>query len=109
MLHVVLLRPRRDLTAIDRTAILDGLTSSASGIPSVRRLRIGRRVRHGREGYEQTMTADYEYTVIIEFDDLDGLISYLTHPLHAALGEHFTSSSSAALAYDYEIVKEIAK
>jgi hypothetical protein len=39
----------------------------------------------------------------VEFDDVAGLTAYLEHPQHAAIGAHFTQSSSAALAYDYEI------
>jgi hypothetical protein len=29
------------------------------------------------------------------------LKSYLAHPSHAALGNHFTASASRSLAYDY--------
>jgi hypothetical protein len=31
-------------------------------------------------------------------------MSYLAHPSHKAIGDHFTQSSSAALAYDYEMI-----
>jgi len=47
---------------------------------------------------------DFEFLVIIEVDDLDALRAYLAHPSHAAFGAHFTQSSAAALAYDYEVV-----
>ena len=41
--------------------------------------------------------------MIIEFDNVEGLTAYLTHPKHAAIGGHFKQASAAALAYDYEV------
>lgn len=101
--HVVLFKPKPEVTAAQREAVLNGLRAAASGIPTIRRLRIGRRIRHGRPGYEQVMREDFEFLLIVEFDDVAGLTAYLEHPQHAAIGAHFTQSSSAALAYDYEI------
>ena len=102
--HVVLFAPKPDLPDAVRQAVLDGLTAAASEIPSIRRFRIGRRVRHGMPGYEQAMRTDFEYVVMIEFDDERGLLAYLQHPSHVAVGRHFTESALAALAYDYDIV-----
>ena len=102
--HLVLFRPKADMSPQERQSVLDGLTSAAIDIPSVRTLRVGRRVRHGVAGYEQAMHQDFEYAVIIEFDNVEGLKAYLAHPKHTALGDHFTRLSSAALAYDYEMV-----
>jgi hypothetical protein len=101
--HVVLFKPKHDVTAAQRQAVIDDLKAAAAAIPSVRRLRVGKRVRHGRPGYEQLMREDFEYVVIIEFDDVDGLTAYLAHPQHAAIGSHFVRSAAAALAYDYEM------
>lgn len=102
--HIILFRPRQDLPDAERQAVLRGLSAAATGIPSVRSLRVGRRIRHGLPGYEQAMREDYEYAAIVEVDDEAGLKAYLTHPIHIALGDHFTSSASAALAYDYVMV-----
>jgi hypothetical protein len=103
--HVVLFRPRPELTDVQRQAVIDAMKAAASGIPSIRRLRVGRRVRLGRQGYEQLMREDFEFVVIIEFDDAEGLTAYLDHPKHAAIGAHFMQSSAAALAYDYEMIE----
>jgi hypothetical protein len=51
------------------------------------------------------MRDDYEFAVNIEFDDLEGLKSYLRHPSHAAIGHQFTAAASRALAYDYYSVE----
>jgi stress responsive alpha/beta barrel protein len=102
--HVILFKPRPELTAGERDGLLKTLEGAAAGIPSIRRIRLGARVRHGRPGYEQMMKEDFEYAVIIEFDDLQALGAYLAHPQHAAIGKHFSESAAAALAYDYEMV-----
>jgi len=101
--HVVLFKPKPELTPLQRQSVIEDLKAAASGIPAVRTLRVGKRVRHGRPGYEQLMREDFEYIVIIEFDDVEGLTAYLAHRQHAAIGSHFVQSSAAALAYDYEM------
>jgi Stress responsive A/B Barrel Domain len=107
IVHVVLFSPRPDLSAGDRAALLGALESAAKNIPSIKRLKVGKRVKHSLPGYEQMMRDDYEFAVIIEFDDVEGLKSYLQHPAHAAAGHHFTASASKALAYDYETAESL--
>jgi hypothetical protein len=101
--HVVLFKPKPELTAGQRQGVINDLMAAASAIPTVRRLRVGKRIRHGCPGYEQLMREDFEYVVIVEFDDIDGLAAYLAHPQHAAIASHFAQASAAALAYDYEM------
>ena len=101
--HVVLFKPKPGLTDGERQTVISDLKTAASGIPSIRRMRVGHRIRHGRPGYEQLMREDFEFIVIIEFDDVEGLTAYLSHPRHEAIGSHFMQASAAALAYDYEV------
>jgi hypothetical protein len=56
---------------------------------------------HGLPGYEQLMREDYEYALVLEFEDLPGLREYLTAPAHEQLAGLF-SQATAALAYDYD-------
>ena len=79
--HVVLFAPKPDLPDVRSRAVLEGLTAAAADIPSNRRFRVGRRVSHGLPGYEQAMPVDFEYVVMIEFDDEAGLRAYLATPL----------------------------
>ncbi len=102
--HVVLFKPQAPLSPLQQQAILDALTTAASRCPTVRGCRVGRRILHGLPGYEAAMREDYEFALLLDFDDVEGLRAYLTHPDHARLGDVFTSGASAALAYDYEMM-----
>ena len=102
--HVILFSPKPDLTPVARRELLDSLVAASAEIPAIKDFRVGRRVKHGRPGYEQMMRDDYEFAAIIEFDDLEGLTSYLAHPSHEAIGRHFTASAAKSLAYDYTLV-----
>jgi Stress responsive A/B Barrel Domain len=102
--HVVLFKPRASLTTEQRRTILDNVAESIKQIPSVRRCRLGQRVRHGLPGYEQAMHENYEFVLMLEFDDIEGLRAYLGDQHHRQLGEFFTSAAAASLAYDYDVM-----
>lgn len=106
--HIVLLNPRADLTEDERRAAIDTLSRAAAEMPEIRSLRLGRRVKHGLPGYEQAMTQDYEFALIIEVDDMAALTRYLRAPAHHALGELFTTATQAALAYDYDMTSIVS-
>ena len=97
--HLVLMKPRPDLTDADRAALIAAFERAVGEIPTVRGVRVGRRVRHGA-AYEQVALDAADY---IDFDDLAGLQSYLRHPAHDELGVRFGRSLSAALVYDFEV------
>ena len=101
--HIVLLQPRPDLTEEQRRAALDTLARAAADLPEIRSVRLGRRVTHGLPGYEQRMTQDYEFVLIVEVDDVPALTRYLKAPAHRALGDFFSTSTAAALAYDFDM------
>jgi hypothetical protein len=99
--HIVLFRPRAGLSADERFGLAAALRSAIKTIPSIRRARVGRRIRHGRP-YEQQMRVDYEYAAMLDFDDLDGLKMYLEHPAHEALATRFFTVLDESLIYDFE-------
>jgi len=106
--HIVLLQPRADLTAGERQQALDALSRAAGNVPEIRRFRLGHRVKHGLPGYEQAMTQDYEFALIIEVDDVAALTRYLKAPAHAALGDLFSTATVAALAYDFDMTEIVS-
>jgi Stress responsive A/B Barrel Domain len=103
--HIVLFEPRPDLSDAERQHLVEGIRAAAREIPSVQRLRVGRRVRHGIPGYEEAMRDDYSFAAIIEFQTVEALREYLAHPGHQTIGRHFSESSVRALAYDYALVE----
>jgi Stress responsive A/B Barrel Domain len=100
--HVVLMKPKPDLAASAREALVDAFERAVREIPTVRDVRIGRRVLHGA-GYEASAPDAADFLAMIDFDDLAGLQTYLQHPVHAQLGARFSGSLSAAVVYDFEV------
>jgi hypothetical protein len=107
IVHVVLFRPRPDLTDAARGALADAVADAVGQIPSVRRAQVGRRVTHGRP-YESLMRVDYSHAALFEFDDLAGLRTYLEHPAHEQMAARFFDAFEEALIYDYELEEGLA-
>ena len=102
-IHLVLFRPRADLTTDQRTALASSFELALRDIPAIRRARVGRRVMLGR-AYEELMRSDYPYAAIIEFDDTTALRAYLDHSAHHQLATRFFEAFDDALIYDFELV-----
>ena len=102
LFHVVLLKPRADLSAENRREFLAAFERAIHDIPTVRAVRVGKRVRHGA-GYEAAAPDAADYLAIIEFDDVAGLQLYLQHPSHVELGRLFGALLSGALVFDFQM------
>jgi hypothetical protein len=100
--HVVLMKPHPDLEPSARAALLDAFEHAPREIPTVRHVRLGRRIRHAA-GYEGSAPDVSDYFALIDFDDLAGLQTYLQHPAHAQLGARFGESLRVAWVYDFEV------
>jgi stress responsive alpha/beta barrel protein len=99
--HIVLIKPRAGLSARDREAFVDTFEHAVRGIPVVRAVRIGRRVTH-RAQYEQGSPDAADFLIQLDFDDLDGLQTYLRHPAHEAISAQFRRSLESGWVYDFE-------
>jgi Stress responsive A/B Barrel Domain len=100
--HVVLFRPKPALSAGERSTLIEALHHAVTGIPSIKRATIGRRILLNRPGYETQMAEHFEYSAILEFDSEADLRAYLDHPAHHDLGRMLFSAAEAVLAYDFE-------
>jgi hypothetical protein len=107
MTHVVLFRPRADLTRAQAGELLDSFTRAARVIPSVQAVRVGRRVMFGY-AYESIPQPDYHFMVELDFADAEGLQAYLTHPLHADLASRFYAAVAEGHAYDMATVVDVS-
>jgi len=99
--HVVLMTPRPDLTPGDRQALISALDRAIREIPSVRELRLGRRLRHG-PAYQHDAPDSPDLFVSIGFDDAVGLQAYLQHQAHDELARRFNQSLKGAWVFDFE-------
>ena len=108
--HVVLLKPKADLSPDDRRALVSAFERAVVEIPSVRAVRVGRRLMHGA-GYETSAPDAADYLITIDFDDTSGLQAYLRHPAHEELGARFGQSFSSAFVYDFEVggIEELSR
>jgi hypothetical protein len=102
IVHLVLFRPKGDLTPAARDGLAAAFRAAVHEIPAVRHARVGPRITHGR-GYEQLMRADYPWAALLEFENLDGLRQYLEHPAHEQLATRFFEAFEDALIYDYDL------
>jgi len=100
--HVVLFRPRPSLSDEERRALVDAWNTALAEIPAIRRARVGRRVRIGRS-YEALTSTDLPYAAILEFEDVDGLRSYLDHAAHEPVATRLFAAIEQALIYDFEM------
>jgi hypothetical protein len=99
--HVVLFRPKATLSVEQRATLIDALRNAVTGIPSIKRTTIGKRILLNRPGYETLMAEHFEYSAILEFDSEAELRAYLDHPAHNTLGQLLFTSADAVLAYDF--------
>jgi hypothetical protein len=102
--HVVLFRPRPNLSAAERQSLITALHNAVDSIPQIKHATIGKRVFLNRPGYETQMAEHYEYSAILEFDSEADLRLYLDHPAHDLLGKLLFTSADAVLAYDFTSV-----
>ena len=100
--HLVLMKPRAELSSEDRQALLDAFNRAVREIPTVRDVRVGRRITHGA-AYEASAPDSADFVISIGFDDLAGLQAYLRHPAHGELATRFYRSLTSALIYDFEM------
>jgi hypothetical protein len=100
--HLVLMKPRPNLPAPERSALVDAFERAVREISTVRNVRIGRRVVLGA-GYEAAAPDIAEYVAEIDFDDVAGLQAYLRHPAHGDLGVRFGQALSSAVVFDFEV------
>ena len=102
--HIVLFRPKADLTGDQRRAFVTALEHALSSIPLIKNARVGRRITLGRQ-YDHMNAQAFPFAAILEFESEDDLRLYLEHPAHEMLGAQFYITSEAALVFDYELLR----
>jgi hypothetical protein len=102
--HIVLFRAKSDLSHDEREGLVNAFERAVQQIPTVRGVRVGRRVIVGAV-YEQRSGDNADVFIAIDFDDVAGLRTYLEHPAHVELGERFNRAASTALVFDFDVAQ----
>lgn len=103
--HVVLFRPRPELGDTEREGLFEAMRAAARDIPSVRGFHIGQHIAQPVP-YVMGGFPSFPWVALLEFEDEAGLRTYLSHPLHVALGQRFNAAAEAAMIYDYTITDD---
>jgi hypothetical protein len=99
--HVVLFRPKPDLSPAGADALVAAIERAARDIPAVRRFEVGRRTSHA-PAYPAGAAPDFPYVAMVWLDDRAALDAYLAHPAHQALGAAFNAALGAAEVFDFD-------
>ena len=89
ILHLVRYQPKESATADELRELVAILQTTSREIPTIRQVRVGRAVDLGMEYSNGSLDQALEYVAIFEFNDKNGLESYLAHPHHVKLSEVF--------------------
>ena len=102
--HLVLFRPKDDLSNEQRRTFVTALQHALTNIPLIQRARVGRRLTLGRQ-YDRQNTQDFPFVALLEFASGADLRAYLEHPAHDMLGAQFYVTSDAAMVFDFELLE----
>jgi Stress responsive A/B Barrel Domain len=100
--HVVLFQPRADLSPTEREAFAQSFARAVSGIPQLRRARVGERKNFARL-YDRLNARSFSHIAVLEFDSETDLRAYLDHPAHEELGRRFYETAEGALVFDFDM------
>ena len=87
--HIVLFTPKPGVSEDDIRSFATLLVDTCSSIAEVKRARVGRTLSVDA-GYSRDFGyKTYQYSAVLEFESQEGLVRYLTNPLHGHLGRRF--------------------
>ena len=101
--HIVLFKPKADLSEDQRGRFLDAMREAHASIPQIRRFVVGTRVQTGRP--YAALARQFPFFAMLEFDAREDHEAYLTHPAHERLSLGFYQASEAAEAYDFDVAE----
>lgn len=94
--HIVLFRPKPNLSIARQRLFAQTIRDVLSAIPTIRRANVGKIVSQSPLiGY---MT--YTYAAVLEFDNASGLDQYLSDPSHEKLAQIFWESCESTVILD---------
>jgi hypothetical protein len=85
--HVAMFRFRPEVTMQQREAARDALASNKVNCPTVRDYTVGLDLERNANNWDMVLVGD--------FDDLDGLLAYFTHPHHNEISDQIDALTHA--------------
>ncbi len=98
--HMVLFTLKPEVETTERGVLFEQI-EKLSDIGSVQRLVIGSLLDPRDPAYRDHMSRDYEYALLIEFDDEEGLYAYQKEPYHVEVGREIRRHVSAITVMDF--------
>ncbi len=98
--HMVLFSLKPEVETNERDVLFEQI-EKLSDIGSVRRLAIGSLLDPKDPAYRDHMSRDYEYALLIEFDDEEGLYAYQKEPYHVEVGKEIRRHVNAITVMDF--------
>lgn len=93
--HAVLFKFKPGFPPADRQAWIDGLDRMDGNIPGLLKL------THGPDVVNQQRS--FDYAIVADFDRLEDIAVYNTHPLHEPLKQYSFPNSEQILSVDFEL------
>lgn len=99
LVHTVIFYLKKDTPQVAAEALITDAHDLLAKIPSVRLLKVGRRVGKTRPELGNT---DFQIGLLVLFDDAQGLSQYLEHPKHKEYVGRHQKVLEKVVAYDFE-------
>ncbi|MFW0773899.1 Dabb family protein [Paenarthrobacter nitroguajacolicus] len=93
--HAVLFKFKPDFPAADRDAWIQGLDRMDGNIPGLLKL------THGADLLQQDRS--FDYAIVADFNALEDLEVYNSHPLHEPLKQYSFPNSEQIIAVDFPL------
>lgn len=97
--HAVIFYMKKEAPQGAIDAAIADVTQLLAGIPSVRGVRVGRPAKMATPDYAKS---DYNFGLLVLFNDYAGLKEYLDHPKHLEYVKRHGNHFDKVLVYDFE-------
>lgn len=95
--HTVIVKMKKEATPEQTQALLDDIPAILGKIPTVKGLWYGQRAEQASPDFA---AKDFDISLVILFDNYDGLTRYLEHPMHKAFLDKHLKIVESPLVYD---------
>lgn len=96
--HTVIFHLKKDAPQDAATSAIADCHALLTKIPTVRELRVG---RPAEKSTPDVSVKDYQFGLVVLFDDYDGLDKYLVHPKHVEFVNKHLKNVEKVLVYDF--------